>query len=311
MNKYYNYICYNFQLRSKESLGFLPQFDETKDVSEFVLELICYSNRLYQNEKIYLSSNKNQYIIESPFASYTIDLERNEIKAYYENKIELESTLYNLPISIVAQNRNDILLHASSVEYRNGVIAFCADKGIGKTTFVSHLSKYLNFYSDDTLYLTQYNNGVSCFSSGLPFKMNFDTFRSHSSEKSVYEKSNNSLQNKKYIQSQMLGLKHIDTFKSLRLKNIFFLRRVMKEKEVEIININNEIHKKSLLLNNIVGIKYLEPEHVKRIYNSPLFLYIVQNIDFKYVDIRDNLSDIQEISTIFYNYIKEEGRELL
>lgn len=306
MNEHYNYNCYIFHLKSNIPLSFLRQIDANTTISDYVIDLACFDDTLYKNDKIYFLKNKNEYIIESPFSSYAIDVKSNKIKAYYENKVQLESTLYNLPFSIVAQNHNDILLHASSIEYGKKIIAFCADKGIGKTTFVSHLSKAVNFFSDDTLYLTKCNNAVSCFSNGIPLKMNFDTFRSLSNEKNVYEESNQSLQNKKYIESEKLNLKYAKTSEFFNLKSIFFLRRVKKKQGIKIININNEMQKKSLLVNNVVGISCFLPEHVKRIINSPLFLYIIQNISFKYLDIRDDLSGIQGFSETFYNYIKNE-----
>ena len=302
MNEKYVYNCYKFVLESNIPLSFLT---EGKG-SDCIIELSCYNEKKFDNEKIYCTKNNKDYIIESPLTSYIIDVENNRIKAYYKNKNELESTLYNLPFSILAQNCNDILLHASSIEYNKKIIAFCADKGVGKTTFVSHLAKYTNIFSDDTLYLTRINNIISCFTNGMPLKMNYSTFKSLSCEDEIFVTAKESLQEKKFIESRCLNFDFGNIFGIFNLKCIFFLRRCRNICGIEVKNIDNVLQKKSLLLNNVVGISHLSPEHVKNILNSSLFAYIIQNIQFKYLDICDDLIFIHQCSETFYNYIINE-----
>lgn len=306
MNEQYVYNCYKFILKSNIPLSFLPKCNENFFMSDCIIDLSCYNEKTFDNEKIYCTKNNKDYIIESPLTSYVIDVENNRIKAYYKNKNELESTLYNLPFSILAHNCKDILLHASSIECNKKIIAFCADKGVGKTTFVSHLTKFTNVFSDDTLYLTRTNNIISCFSNSMPLKMNFSTFKSLSNEDNIFVTAKESLQGKKFIESRCLNLGFGNISGIFNLKCIFFLRRVRNKSGIEVKNIDNELQKKSLLLNNVVGISYLLPEHVKNILNSSLFIYIIQNIPFKYLDICDDLFCIHQCSEKFYYYILNE-----
>lgn len=116
MNEQYVYNCYKFILKSNIPLSFLPKCNENLSTTDCIINLSCYNEKIFDNERIYCSKNNKDYIIESPLTSYVIDVENNRIKAYYKNKNELESTLYNLPFSILAHNCKDILLHASSIE---------------------------------------------------------------------------------------------------------------------------------------------------------------------------------------------------
>lgn len=136
--------------------------------------------------------------------------------------------------------------------------------------------------------------------------MNFSTFKSLSNEDNIFVTAKESLQGKKFIEIQRLNLGFGNISGIFNLKCIFFLRRVRNKSGIEVKNIDNELQKKSLLLNNIVGISYLLPEHVKKILNSTLFAYIIQNIPFKYLDICDDLFCIHQCSENFYNYILNE-----
>lgn len=93
MNEQYVYNCYKFILKSNIPLSFLPKCNENFFMSDCIIDLSCYNEKTFDNEKIYCTKNNKDYIIESPLTSYVIDAENNRIKAYYKNKNELESTL--------------------------------------------------------------------------------------------------------------------------------------------------------------------------------------------------------------------------
>ena len=56
------------------------------------------------------------------------------------------------------------------------IYLFCGKKGVGKTTIVSLLSKYYNFFSDDSVNLSFNGNEIIGYKLNDIIKRNKDTF---------------------------------------------------------------------------------------------------------------------------------------
>lgn len=143
------YKIYNYVIKSNIDLNRLePVFSQTTyDISfNFFLKSNLNFKEYCEFEMI-----DKYYIINLYKIIYKINLLGNEIEVYCDDLEYFYSTCYNLPFSIIFYINGNLLLHSSSIEINDKIIAFFGKKGQGKTTLVASMSKLYNFYSDDTV----------------------------------------------------------------------------------------------------------------------------------------------------------------
>lgn len=265
------------------------------------IKLIINLSNIAKKEKISINDNNDgEFIIESPIASYSI--KNNLICAKSDSIDKIINTIYNLPSSIIALNNNDILLHASSVEFNGQIYAFCGEKGTGKSTFISYITKKYNFFSDDAIYLESFcDEEIRCYSPNGFIKICTDVIEKHNvSFFSEHKKICN--YNNKVVYEKISKCNN-DSF--YYLKKIFILKR-KKIDSFYIRKVTTEYEKNMLLLDNIVGSKYIPKNLILKMIKSDIYQNIYKSIDFYYLVIKDDLEFLSKnyeliCNTIFSN----------
>lgn len=288
---------YKFNLISNIDLNIDPIVPNNKNKT---IHLNAIKENDILRENIYFKNNSKNFIIESPFASYCID--RDTIDVRYNTEENIISTIYNLPASIVSIYHSDLLLHASGLSVDNNVIAFCAPKGGGKTTLISYISKIFNFFSDDTIYLENNTKNIRCYTGSNKLKLTEETLKHHNNGYKIYVNSSKNIQNKAYIKTEDIDLLPSTNLEFYKLQKIFFIKRTMNN-ELKVKDIHNINEKKSLLLANIVGSKYLPSDWVIKIIKSDIFNNILSKAEFKYLFIGNNLNYLAENITVLSKLI--------
>ncbi len=290
---------YKFNLLSNIDLNTYPAPLNTQSKTIF---LNAVKGNSVLDENINFNINDGIFTINSPFSSYYIS--KNNITAKYNTINDIKSTLYNLPASVISIYHSDLLLHASGLSIDNNIVAFCAPKGGGKTTLISYIAKVFNFFSDDTIYLENENNQINCYAGLDELKLTEETLYHHDNGYDIYMNSKKNIQEKAYVKANDINLLTSDKnciTKPYKLSKIFFIKRSENQgfKTKDIININE---KKSLLIANIVGSKYLPHDWIFKIFNSSIFNNIISKIEFKYLFIFNNIEylrlNIRELSEL-------------
>ena len=276
MNSNYIFPFYKYKLISDIDL----KYEKSNRNNETIL-LYSEKGNYVVNEKIEVDKD-SKFIIESPIASYVLMPNSHQIQVKYNSIEDIRSTIFNLPAAVWAACKNEVLLHSSSICVNNNVIAFCAPKGTGKTTLVSMLGKCLPVFSDDTIYLSNEKNKISCYShlKSLKFTKKTFTFFCDANE-AIFNSTPKTVQNKAYVSLERLGLKYFKETRTITptLKSIFLLHRENSNGFV-IKSINSPIEKTSILLENCVGLEYFPSEMIKNILKSKTFALLLNDIAF-------------------------------
>lgn len=244
---------------------------------------------------------RDYYILNMYKIIYVINKLGNEMKVYCNDLEYFYSSCYNVPFSIISYINKSLLLHSSAIEIDNRIIAFCGKKENGKTTLVSYLSKYFNFYTDDTMELSINENLCLCERSFSPLKMNEDSLNILTEKTELFAVSRKNVSNKSYINPSEIKLK-ISEKNKLPLDKIIFLNR-NKDRNSEIIirKIEDNITIHSLLLTNIVGSKFFPYEIISDYVNFEIYKYLINKINFYILDYPSDLDKLENI-----RYILEE-----
>ena len=281
----FEYFVYGHKLISNIRLHILESFNgqTTIDFIIFTVHIdksIKYnSNRTIEtffddNKCILTLGNKTTYIIE-PF--------KNRIKVITSDFIWMESTFLNLPFAIFFALKNMLLLHASTlIDYNNIAIPLCANKGVGKTTTSIGLSNFFDFYSDDTLLINLENNKLNCYFGTKFIKLNKDTFSLMNSNKK-FENFKKNIQGKAYYN---FG-KEIKEISGAYINKLYFLKREWGETRMD--TISHPFKKKMYLHINICGTSTLGYEYCKIIVKNIVFDYIISNVEFFKLTLKDDL----------------------
>ena len=287
------YKIYNYVIKSNIDLNRLePVFSQTTyDISfNFFLKSNLNFKEYCEFEMI-----DNYYIINLYKIIYKINLLGNEIEVYCDDLEYFYSTCYNLPFSIISYINGNLLLHSSSIEINDRVIAFCGKKGQGKTTLVASISKLYNFYSDDTVILTIKDNLCICQKCNSPIRINKDSLNLFDKNNNLYSNSHKNIMLKAYIEPHDINL-NVTSKNSLPLDKIVFLNRSTDENSnVSIRKIENIILKNSLLLTNIVGSKYFPFQIISNITNYKIYNLIINRVDFYILNYPNNFEKIDSI----------------
>ena len=158
------YKIYNYLLKTNIAL---ERFDSLTNCETFDIFInFNFTSDIEYKKHCDCEITEDSYVIYLYNIIYKINKVGNRIDIYCSDLEYFYSSCFNLPFSIVSYINKNLLLHSSSIEKDNKIIAFCAKKGQGKTTLVSYLSRYYKFYSDDTMILKLSNKSCIVSDSG-------------------------------------------------------------------------------------------------------------------------------------------------
>jgi len=241
MNQYHLYNIYGIIVRANVAL---PLIKELEGGSIWELDLdIQYNKVTFEENIILINQSDNVFFVRlGNIAEYCIFVKQNKITCIAKNFESFFSTLFNIPFSVYFATRGDILLHACSMQYRNELICFSGEKGVGKST----LTKILNgveflLYADDTLRITKDLRGYRAHSL---IKLTLET---------VEEFNIKEITNVENITKKLYGM--IESSDNVvRVASIISIKRT--NQTLKIINVSNDVIKKYIFFNNIVGVNY-------------------------------------------------------
>lgn len=265
------------------------------------ITLTSYNINNSDENDLLIYYKNNNYYLDSKICQYTIDLVGKKIIAYFNSEENLQSTVYNIPFSVISILNNNLLLHACSIEIENKVIAFCGKKGTGKSTLLSHLCKKANFYSDDTLNIKLKSNEIFTYNSYKTIKLTEESLSTH--KITCFDKYKRNIQNKLYVPIGDLNNQQF-VENDLKLKYIYYLEKDSSVNTVVIKKVNDYFTKCLLLLNSIVGIDYLSLELITKMKNSKIFIEILKKIDFYKFIMPDDLKKVSTNADILIEHLQ-------
>ena len=245
-----------------------------------------------ERENIYEHSSE-EYRILSPIASYYIYPAENRMHVRYDYPEQIRSTLCSLPASVLAGYKGELILHSSSVEMGGKVVAFCAEKGTGKTSLVSYLGRVFPVFSDDTLYLENSSGGINCYSASNTLRLTHASARGHGEQtESLYNAAPKTVQNKAHLSCTELGLKSIRPGTPGKLGAIVCLRR--SGERAGIVRIDAGTARFGALLNNCVGAAFLPPYILKSIIRSDYFAKLLECVPILELTLPDSFEFLRD-----------------
>ena len=157
------YYVYGYILKSNKDLHMLTPYTGQANQGEIKLNIKINDiwNRTNNNPNISVQYKKNEVVLDiGKMVEYRIYYTENQIFVDATDFAWVESTFLNLPFALFFSQKNMLLLHASCLSIGKIIVPLCAPKGTGKTTATVGLSKFYNFYSDDTVLLRLENGNV-------------------------------------------------------------------------------------------------------------------------------------------------------
>lgn len=184
-------------------------------------------------------------------------------------------TLFNVPFSFMLNSLGMVMLHSSSCILNNRLLAFTAEKGVGKSTLLLKMLQYgVRMYSDDSLTIAD-NNYLS--------------FNSHSALKTKDEKLCKLCGDEKYVYDERIQKFIFEgdvVPQCRRLDRIYVLQRGNYD-DYSILEINRRSERIAVLLNGIVGIKYYNNKQKFKLLKSPVFQELLENMSIYYLFVPD------------------------
>jgi hypothetical protein len=295
MNEYY-YNCYRYIIRTDFDIPFLRQ--TAKSIPDIQ---ITGSETKQVNKKTGISVKNDILHIIFPFITFDIELTKGIMRAAYVDIEQLYSTMFNLPFSAIAISRGDILLHCGSVSHNNYIFAFAGEKGIGKSTLISRLSKTFNFFTDDTLDIKD-NNYLHCYSCGSFMKLHLDSFLSiKDSDMSLFDNARKNIQNKAYLTP--FPAETEQAAETRCLKRIYLVKREKINKPV-IDDITGSLRKRYVVIANTVGSGFLPKELLQKMARSSVVDRLINLIEYKQIIIPDNIDSVTETAQLLVEDIR-------
>lgn len=289
MNEFY-YCFYGYNIKTNFEIPFFPVENKKPDIIDVTFNAMYGNNA---TEEMFISNDNNCCTVISPYASYEINTVDKFIEARYNEMEQLYSTMFNVPFSILAISKNDLLFHCSSISCTDYIYAFTGEKGMGKSTMISHLSRKFNFFSDDTLNIKM-NEGLRGYSYGDFLKLDEASFLTHMNiKKQVFDCAAKNIQEKAYLYTSDLNLLP-GKRDALYLRKIYILNRENRN-NITLNRIDNIMRKKFLIINNTVGASFLPKEFLWKLFNNSIVEIIVKNIPIYQINIPDNLSYLNDV----------------
>lgn len=238
----FSYSYFDFILESNVEL---TNFNRVFDNSCVKQDKI-YINYIYGTPKDYEKNSVDAYI---SYEDVIFHIPNNQyvINIISESKLAFQEVLRNKPFGVLCYLLNRTVLHASSIEHRGEIYAFCGPKGMGKTTLSFLLSQKYRLFSDDQLCIrNQADDLFLCYSPDNIQKLTSATLKLFGLPEKC--ESLHPVYNKFMYYSPNISSKN-----GCPLKAIFILRREEHNLPIYVEKINNHSHKIAQILNNTLG----------------------------------------------------------
>lgn len=285
--KYYNYKYGNYYINSQYLLSNIPE-EVCTDTHTPIIKIRKYKSQICYDRSITYSDDNIQYYFD--FGKNIIYVNNYTINSFNE-------TIYFLPLTLILIYNGYVPLHCSAVENKGNIFLFMADKGIGKSTLALYLSKYINIFTDDQLFVLGTDNKLFFKPSNI-MKLTHDSFMYIGGE-SEYFSCYNKFYNKAIINIDDRINNYRQLPKNLKIKKCFFLERY-KGDNFKTESITKDITAKTKLFQNISLKKYLNQEDFSKIIKSPFWdSYTEIEYSKLYIpDITDYYSNIKTLLDI-------------
>lgn len=292
------YKIYNIIVKTNIEIYILDKILETNNFSDqIVFDLKWERKKIKKVEDVNVIIKDTVISVSNSICNYIILLNDKLIKSFSDTIEEMVSTLFNLPFSYISLYYGNIIFHGSSIVSSKRAYIFCAEKGVGKTTLVSRLLHYFNFYYDDTLLVDRELRSYGGYKFLKIINPQIPTI--------AKEKLLKNIQGKFYVPPN-----YISNYKIVKdgkiLDTIFILRRC-NESKVKFKKINDFLSKKMLLLSSIVGIDYLDYKIIKTIESLEIFNNIMSKINVVQINVPNDLINLDENIIIIKKYICKES----
>lgn len=216
----------------------------------------------------------------------------NEILVFSDENEKIRSSFLNIPVSLFLLRYNGLMLHVSCIEQNGDIFGFCGEKGTGKSTLSFLLSKTYNLFSDDSLYARFSESGMLCYRTNSFIRLHMNTFLMYGKEND-FNGLHKNLVGKAYVFPDQMGLK--SSCKNVgHLKRLYFLKR-NKNGLFEVKSVTENILKKIYLLNNIIGMPYVNNELLLKIVYWDSYQYLINNVDFYEMTVPDDLDKMSKL----------------
>lgn len=280
--EFYNYKYGNYNIDSQYPLSNISEATCT-DTYPQIIKIRKYKHQIEYNRCISYSDDDIQYYFD--FVKNTIYVNNYTLNSFAE-------TIYALPLTLILIYNGYVPLHCSAVENNGNIFLFMADKGIGKSTLALYLSKYINIFTDDQLFVLGTDNKLFFKPSNI-MKLTHDSFMYIGGE-AEYSAYYNNFYNKAIINidDKINNCRRLP--QNLKIKKCFFLERY-KGNNFKTESITKDITAKTKLFQNISLKKYLNQEDFSKIIKSPFW--------DSYTEIEYSKLYIPDI-TDYYNNIK-------
>ncbi len=302
-NNRYEYCLYGYKVISNMKVDILPPFVSTSSVyDELQMSISITNEELLEawnleykvtGDIIHLSIGDN--------IQYDIYLTKNVINIKARRYIILQASLLNLPFALFFAYRNALLLHASGVLYNNKLFAFSGNKGVGKSTLTSILSKKLCFFSDDTILVKNYEF-TRCYPGIQRIKMHEDTYSIYNDSDIHFNEYEKNLQHKAIvnIKNSICGEQLLEAKK---LEALFVIYRTEKN-SVFINPVKSNIAKKALLHSSICGIDSLGKEFNSIIKHNLVYASLFKSIPIYRLHISNDINSVVDNVNMVITYLK-------
>lgn len=261
-----NYIYYGFGIRFHSNVPLIGLSDNKINTGVDMIHMIDVSlfviadpNYVSRNSNYALYSEGDKYILD--FGEITYEIQHNHLRVITKYRELFNSTFFNVPLSVLLLINGRLLLHASAFINSGKLIPLCAEKGMGKSTFLAYAySRKDKVYCDDTLPLVLANGNIYAVNSASFIKLNRDSCEKTGIKD--FEKFEKNINKKAYIKAE------IDS-SSILLDSLYFMSR--SKKSIELSCITNTIAARTYIYSNVVGIFWFDPTLNEALRNCELF----------------------------------------
>lgn len=290
----FRYIIYGRIINSNIELP-LREITCSMDSSEQITLFVDFNFKEIQVRDVinYVDTDEVYIVYFYDGVIYEISGINDVIKVSAKSFEHFFSTFFNIPFSVYFSIKNGILLHCSSVIYDKNVLFLSGDKGIGKSTISSFLcNKYgYSFFSDDTIYVDEHINifGATEYVKITDETANFIDVSTINCTKNLIGKN--------YIKFK----KDFSNCSFTKNKIFIKLNRTNNNTYIEQINDKNIIN--TIILSNIVGIKYFPTDLLYKVYNNKIIKNTINEYHFFELFVKNGLKEIGSIVEILNNLL--------
>lgn len=264
MNSRYIYTVYGMTIDSNIELPLLTPANEIMDTS-YTLEYRA-SEKIINNYGINIKYNNSLYTIAlGEFATYSICARDGHTVCTAKDYESCFSTLFNIPSAVLIAIRQEVLLHACSLFYNDGIHCLTANKGVGKSTLTQLLGDGLPFkiFSDDTVRISRTWHGYAPHNL---IKLTDETKNALKVD-DIYDSKN--------IAGKIYGKFTNGGLKTPKVRSIIQIKRTTDDLPA-MKYINDLAKKRKMFFGNLVGIPY----YTKSLLNNAFDFKIESDVNF-------------------------------